>query len=66
MPGDIISSELIPPACRFFREIIADQHMTSHDLGLVARHTKECASCENVIGQMIHEKIESNMQAEKH
>ena len=65
MAGERISPEVIPPACRFFREIIADPHLTGHDVGLVAKHTRECAQCERVIGQMIHEKIESNMQAEK-
>lgn len=64
MSGEVVSSDLVPPACRFFREIIADSDMTEHDLSLVARHTKECKDCRTVIGQMINEKIESNKQAE--
>lgn len=64
MSGGIVSPGLVPPACRFFREVTADPGMTDHDFELVAKHTKECMDCENVIGQMFHEKIESNKQAD--
>lgn len=64
MSDEVISSDPIPPVCRFFRDMFADSGMTLHDIVLVARHTKECKGCEDVIGQMINEKIKSNTQAE--
>jgi hypothetical protein len=57
MSDESISSTTIPPACRFFREIMADAQMTDHDLHIAMQHTKECKQCEDEIGEMIHRMI---------
>ncbi len=64
MSGEWVSPDTVPPVCKFFRDVIADSELTEHDITVVAQHTRECAGCEATIGQMIHEKIQSNKQAE--
>lgn len=63
MSDDAVSSVFFPPVCNFFRDIIAEPDFTEHDLHLAMRHTDVCESCQEVIGRLIHEKIE-NKQAE--
>lgn len=59
MSDEVISSLEVPSACRFFRNVIADHGLTSHDIHLVSEHTKACKRCEETIGQMIHEMTKS-------
>lgn len=58
------SPDVVPPACRFFREIVTDPNLTDHDISIMAQHTKDCANCEDAIGRIIHDKIESNKRAD--
>jgi len=65
MPGEAKSTrDVIPPACHFFRRIIADPDLTVHDFKVVAEHTRHCAGCKDAVGQIIHERIEENRRAE--
>lgn len=42
--------------CNFYRGLIADPHLTDHDLHLVAEHMKICRDCQRVIGRMLRNK----------
>ena len=65
MSGEVIHSpDVVPPACRFFRETIADPDLTDHDINITSEHTRDCVSCKDTIGQMIYERIEENKRAE--
>jgi hypothetical protein len=64
MSDDTESPEVLSPACIYHRQTFADTFFTEHDLTYVARHMRECASCEKFIGREINQQDKNTQAAE--